>query len=46
MAAQILRTCPRLDVLINNAGIAVRRRHTTKDGYESTFTINHLAPFC
>ena len=45
MAAQILRTCPRLDVLINNAGIAVRRRRTTKDGYESTFAVNHLAPF-
>ena len=45
MAAQILRTCPRLDVLINNAGIAVRHRHTTKDGYESTFAVNHLAPF-
>ena len=26
MAARILRTCPRLDVLINNAGIAVRHR--------------------
>ena len=45
MAARILRTCPRLDVLINNAGIAVRRRRTTTDGYESTFAVNHLAPF-
>ena len=45
MAAQILRTCPRLDVLINNAGIAARRRGTTKDGYESTIAVNHLAPF-
>ena len=45
MAEQILRTCPRLDVLINNAGIAVRSRHTTADGYESTFAVNHLAPF-
>ena len=26
MAEQILRTCPRLDVLINNAGAAVRSR--------------------
>lgn len=45
MAKQILRTSPRLDVLINNAGIAVRRRRTTRDGYESTFAVNHLAPF-
>ena len=45
MAEQILRTCPRLDVLINNAGVAVRSRHTSADGYESTFAVNHLAPF-
>ena len=45
MAEQVLSTCPRLDVLINNAGIAVRRRGTTTDGYESTFAVNHLAPF-
>lgn len=45
MAAQILRTGSRLDVLVNNAGIAVRRRGTTRDGYESTFAVNHLAPF-
>ena len=45
MAEQILRTGPRLDVLINNAGIAVRRRRTTMDGCESTFAVNHLAPF-
>ena len=32
LAAQVLDTCPRLDVLVNNAGIAVRRRRTTKDG--------------
>ena len=45
LAEQVLRACPRLDVLINNAGIAVRRRGTTTDGYESTFAVNHLAPF-
>ena len=44
-AEQVLRISPRLDVLINNAGIAVRRRRTTADGYESTLAVNHLAPF-
>ena len=45
MAEQVLRACPRLDVLINNAGIAVRSRRLSADGYESTFAVNHLAPF-
>lgn len=45
LAAQVRDACPRLDVLINNAGLAVRRRRTSKDGYESTFAVNHLAPF-
>lgn len=45
LAERLLRDCPRLDVLINNAGIAVRRRGLSADGYESTFAVNHLAPF-
>ena len=45
MAEQVLRACPRLDVLINNAGIAVRDRRLSADGYESTLAVNHLAPF-
>jgi NAD(P)-dependent dehydrogenase (short-subunit alcohol dehydrogenase family) len=37
---------PRLDVLINNAGlIAGDRRIVTADGHELTFQVNHLAPF-
>lgn len=35
----------KLDVLINNAAIATNRRELTEDGFESTFGINHLAPF-
>jgi NAD(P)-dependent dehydrogenase (short-subunit alcohol dehydrogenase family) len=34
-----------IDVLINNAGTASRRRMLTVDGLELTFATNHLAPF-
>ena len=33
--------CPRLDVLVNNAGLVLSERTETVDGYESTFAINH-----
>jgi retinol dehydrogenase 12 len=36
---------PRLDVLINNAGIIMPQRVLTEDGYEKTFQVNYLAPF-
>lgn len=36
---------PGIDVLINNAGVYLPSRHTTKDGYETTFQVNHLAHF-
>lgn len=35
----------RLHVLINNAGVFTRRRTLTGDGLETTFAVNHLAPF-
>ena len=35
----------RLDVLVNNAGVFVRRRSMTVDGIETTFAVNHLAYF-
>jgi NAD(P)-dependent dehydrogenase (short-subunit alcohol dehydrogenase family) len=44
-AAEILERCPRIDVLVNNAGLVLSERHETVDGYETTFAVNHLGPF-
>jgi retinol dehydrogenase 14 len=35
----------RLDVLVNNAGVVLRMRSTTEDGFERTFATNHLGYF-
>ena len=35
----------RLDVLVNNAGLYLSKRHETEDGIEATWAVNHLAPF-
>jgi retinol dehydrogenase 14 len=45
MAQALLDTYTRLDVLINNAGVFMNQRTLTEDGYETTFAVNHLAPF-
>jgi NAD(P)-dependent dehydrogenase (short-subunit alcohol dehydrogenase family) len=44
-APRVLALCPRIDVLLNNAGVVLLQRQTTVDGYEATFAINHLAYF-
>lgn len=36
---------PRLDVLVNNAGVVMPQRVLTEDGYETTFQVNYLAQF-
>jgi NAD(P)-dependent dehydrogenase (short-subunit alcohol dehydrogenase family) len=36
---------PQLDVLVNNAGVIRSKRITTADGLETTFAVNHLAPY-
>jgi NAD(P)-dependent dehydrogenase (short-subunit alcohol dehydrogenase family) len=45
LAAEVKARYPRLDLLINNAGLGRPRRELTVDGFEQTFAVNHLAPF-
>ena len=44
-ASDLLDRCPRIDVLLNNAGLILSERTLSADGYEATFAINHLGPF-
>jgi NAD(P)-dependent dehydrogenase (short-subunit alcohol dehydrogenase family) len=44
-AAELRANAPRLDVLINNAGLVHDKRELTVDGFERTFALNHLAAF-
>jgi NAD(P)-dependent dehydrogenase (short-subunit alcohol dehydrogenase family) len=44
-AEEIKTKYKQLDVLINNAGVYMKTRVLTEDGFETTFAVNHLAPF-
>lgn len=44
-AREVLRLCPRIDVLVNNAGAIFEKRSVTADGFERTFALNHLSYF-
>ena len=44
-AREILGLCPRIDVLVNNAGAIFEERSVTADGFERTFALNHLSYF-
>lgn len=45
LAEEFQHKYPRLDVLINNAGMYFAQRGETVDGFERTFALNHLAYF-
>ncbi|MBC7459670.1 SDR family NAD(P)-dependent oxidoreductase, partial [Candidatus Saccharibacteria bacterium] len=45
LADSLLEICPKIDLLINNAGGVMKSITTTKDGFEQTFQVNYLAQF-
>jgi len=45
LAADVEARTDRLDALVNNAGVFLHERTLTVDGFETTFAVNHLAPF-
>ncbi|MDC3953255.1 SDR family oxidoreductase [Polyangium jinanense] len=45
LAAEVMARVDRLDVLLSNAGVFMHERKLTEDGFETTFAVNHLAPF-
>jgi NAD(P)-dependent dehydrogenase (short-subunit alcohol dehydrogenase family) len=45
VAGELADALPQIDVLLNNAGVTMLSRSETPDGYETTFAVNHLAPF-
>jgi retinol dehydrogenase 14 len=44
-ASQLLRKEPRLDVLVNSAGIVSHTRRETQDGLEATFGVTYLGAY-
>ena len=44
LAAAVHAACPRLDVLVDNAGVFSSERRETDDGLELTFAVNVVAP--
>ena len=45
LATRLKARLDRIDVLVNNAGLAVDRRQTTAEGFELTFATCHLGHF-
>ena len=45
LADEVKQRYPRLDLLVNNAGLVRDQRELTPDGFERIVAVNHLAPF-
>jgi NAD(P)-dependent dehydrogenase (short-subunit alcohol dehydrogenase family) len=45
IAADLLAQYPQIHILINNAGVWATKRKLNADGLETSFMVNHLAPF-
>lgn len=45
MADQVITTVPKLDVLINNAGVYKSPEMLTKDGLDFRFAVNYFTPY-
>ena len=45
LADEVKARCPRLDILLNNAGAMFTKRRESVDGIEMTFALNHLGYF-
>ncbi|MFC4808045.1 SDR family NAD(P)-dependent oxidoreductase [Paenibacillus sp. GCM10023250] len=44
-AQEMYAQCPKIDILINNAGAMFVDHKLTEDGLEMTWAVNHIAPF-
>jgi len=45
MGDALAKSHPRIDVLVNNAGVFTNERNVTEDGFELTMAVNHFAHF-
>lgn len=45
LATQLLAKFPKIDVLMNNAGISTQKMEITSEGFEHVFSTNHLSGF-
>jgi NAD(P)-dependent dehydrogenase (short-subunit alcohol dehydrogenase family) len=45
LAEEVRSRTERIHVLVHNAGVYMKTRTLTEDGLETTFQVNHLAPF-
>lgn len=46
LASIVINKYPNLNILINNVGALFLEQTCTSEGFEKTFALNHLGPFC